>query len=132
MCIRDRIQTVSDNCGLSNVYADAYYFDCNSLGSHLVTVYATDNSGNTTVGTATVTITPFATTSFITVSPAPVQYSDVATFTAGIISASYFSDYPCGMPATDVTFKVGQITLGTANLEHDFYGNLTCLLYTSL
>jgi hypothetical protein len=32
------------------------------------------------------------------------------------------------MPATDVTFKVGQITLGTANLEHDFYGNLTATL----
>jgi hypothetical protein len=120
----DVIASVTDNCGLSDVHVDIPYFDCNSLGSHTVTVYATDNSGNTTVGTATVTIAPFATTSFVTAYPAPVQYSDVATFTAGIIGASSFY---CngGYAATKVTFKAGQTELGTAGLEDDGYGNLT-------
>jgi hypothetical protein len=123
----DVIASVTDNCGLSDVHVDAPYFDCNSLGSHLVTVYATDNSGNTTTGTATVTITPFATTSFVTAYPAPVQYSDVATFTAGIIGAGSF--YCNGeYPATKVTFKAGQMELGTVGLGNDGYGNLTGML----
>ncbi|HEX5152294.1 MAG TPA: LamG-like jellyroll fold domain-containing protein [Parafilimonas sp.] len=122
----DLIASLTDNCGLSNVSADAYYFDCNSIGSHLVTVYATDVSGNTASGTATVTIAPFVTTSFVTVNPAPVQYSDVATFTSGIIgAASYY--YGC-IPATDVTFKVGQINLGTVGMADDGYGNLIATL----
>ena len=124
----DVIASVTDNCGLADIYTDASYFDCNSLGSHVVTVYATDNSGNTTTGTATVTITPFVTTSFVTVSPAPVQYSDVATFTAGIIGAAGFYYYGSCSPATEVTFKVGETVMGKADLTPDFYGNLVATL----
>jgi len=122
------IKSVNDDCGLNYVYAYPSYFGCSDIGTHEVTVIAIDISGNQTSQTAYVTVTPFATTSFVTVSPAPVQYSDIATFTAGIIGAANFYNYGCGVPATDVTFKVGQLTLGTASLSSDFYGNLITTL----
>jgi uncharacterized delta-60 repeat protein len=125
----DVIKSVSDNCSLYTVYTDPFYlyFDCNSLGAHTVNVFAADNSGNLTTGTATITIAPFVTTSFVTVSPAPVQYSDVATLTAGIIGAESFYFNGCA-PATEVTFKLGQTVLGTVSLTPDNYGNLIATL----
>ncbi|MBK8920777.1 MAG: T9SS type A sorting domain-containing protein [Saprospirales bacterium] len=48
--------TVTDNCTVSNVSILPNAFDCSQLGAHIVTISATDNAGNTTVSSITVTV----------------------------------------------------------------------------
>lgn len=47
----------ADNCGIASVTVSPASFDCNSQGTHDVTVTATDVSGRTTSTTVTVTVT---------------------------------------------------------------------------
>ncbi|MFP4502085.1 MAG: Ig-like domain-containing protein [Candidatus Hydrogenedentota bacterium] len=45
-----------DNCGIDTLTADVDTFDCGDIGDHTVTLTATDPSGNTASGIATVTV----------------------------------------------------------------------------
>ncbi len=47
----------TDNCGIANWTVSPNTFDCGDLGTHVVTLTATDGSGNSTSNTATVTVT---------------------------------------------------------------------------
>ncbi len=46
----------SDNCGIASVAIDINTFDCSMLGPNVVNVIAFDEAGNSTPGTATVTV----------------------------------------------------------------------------
>ncbi len=46
----------SDACGLASLSAQPNSFDCQNTGANIVTLTATDNSGNTSTCTATVTV----------------------------------------------------------------------------
>jgi uncharacterized delta-60 repeat protein len=130
----DVIASVSDDCGLDPYYGLSvypYYFDCSNLGPNTVTITATDVSGNITQKTATVTITPFVTSTTVEVDPVNPQYSDVAAFTATLHDADYFYIYGC-ITAPDVTFKIDSMVLGTAALSPDGVGNLVGTLNTVL
>ncbi|MEO1437890.1 MAG: hypothetical protein AAFV80_20280, partial [Bacteroidota bacterium] len=46
----------TDNCGIASLVVSPSSFDCSNLGANAVTLTVTDNSGNTTSCTATVTV----------------------------------------------------------------------------
>lgn len=48
--------SVSDNCGIDNVAVNPNTFNCDNVGSNIVTLTATDNFGNTATCTATVVV----------------------------------------------------------------------------
>ncbi len=61
----------SDNCGIASTTIDLTSFDCSHVGNNTITFTATDNSGNVSTGTTTLTIAddslPMAITQDITV-----------------------------------------------------------------
>ena len=61
----------NDNCGVNNMSIDLTSFDCSHVGNNTIVFTATDNSGNETTGTTTLTIVddslPMAVTQDITV-----------------------------------------------------------------
>lgn len=121
----DVIESVSDNCGFNNysVYAYPTYFNCNNVGDNVVTVQASDYSGNTTVVYAHVNVTGYAGASVLTINPTPQQYSDAATMTAVLQGAQNFYFNGCS-PASQVTFKLDSTEIGTVSMQPDYYGNL--------
>src|SRR5690606_40810530 len=46
----------TDNCGIASMTLDISSFDCSMIGANTVTMTVTDNSGNSTTCTSTVTI----------------------------------------------------------------------------
>ncbi len=61
----------NDNCGVNNISIDLTSFDCSHVGNNTIVFTATDNSGNESTGTTTLTIVddslPMAVTQDITV-----------------------------------------------------------------
>ncbi|MBD0780112.1 gliding motility-associated C-terminal domain-containing protein [Maribacter sp. ANRC-HE7] len=51
------ITNSDDNCIISNISIDRTDFDCANLGNYTITITAMDSNGNTTVETATLTVT---------------------------------------------------------------------------
>ncbi|KGL63146.1 immunoglobulin-like domain-containing protein [Polaribacter sp. Hel1_85] len=46
----------NDNCGIQNLNLDTTTFDCSNVGNNIVTLTVTDNNGNISTQTATVTV----------------------------------------------------------------------------
>ncbi|MCB9297721.1 MAG: HYR domain-containing protein [Lewinellaceae bacterium] len=86
----------TDACGLANLSLDQTDFDCSQVGSNTVTLTVTDNNGNTTTCSATVTVednvAPVATCTDITVQ---LDASGSATLTAGEVDNG--SSDACGI-----------------------------------
>lgn len=69
-----------DNCGITSVTIDINSFDCSMLGPNIVTVTAYDGAGNSSTGTATVTVSDTATV-IAAAGPDDFVYIDDGTYT---------------------------------------------------
>jgi uncharacterized delta-60 repeat protein len=120
----DVIASLTDDCGIDpffGVSVDPNPLDCHNAGPNIITVTATDLSGNVTTKTATVTLTPFNTTTSVEVSPAQPQYSDPASFTAFVHDLYYFFTTNGCIDSPKVTFKLDSKVLGTVIMDQDFF-----------
>lgn len=93
----DIVDGTGDNCGVASVTLVPDAFDCNDKGANLVTVTVTDDNGNTTVKTISITLVddldPILVTQDATIS---VDANGSATVTAAdvVVSASDNCDVP--------------------------------------
>lgn len=98
----DILSSISDNCGVASMSLDVTDFNCNDLGSNTVTLTATDDNGNSSTCTSTVTVidsvAPMATCQNVTVA---LDANGSASITAADVTAS--SSDNCGVTGTTVS-----------------------------
>jgi len=75
-----------DNCGIASVVIDINTFDCSMLGPNVVNVIAFDEAGNSTPGTATVTVSD-TNTVIAYAGPDDYVYLDEGSYTLSAASA---------------------------------------------
>jgi hypothetical protein len=76
-------QAVSDNCSITSMVVTPSTFNCGNLGVNNVTLTLTDASGNTTVGTTTVTVSVPALTSTTWNGSTSTDWSDCRNWSYG-------------------------------------------------
>ena len=120
----------SDNCGITSLTVNPNTFDCSHIGTNQVTVTATDGSGNSAMGMATVTVldttAPTAICQNITVA---LDANGNATITAADINnGSTDNGAIVSMTASPTTFACADAGANTVTLTvTDQSGNVsTC------
>ena len=120
----------SDACGIASIAASQTAFDCSSVGPNTITLTVTDNNGNISTCTSTVTvqdtIAPIASCQDITVQ---LNASGNASITAANIDNG--SNDACGIASlvvSDSSFDCSNVGLNTVTLTvTDVNGNVsTC------
>ena len=99
----------TDNCGISTFEVSKVSFDCSNLGDNIVTLTVTDNNGNVSTTTATVTIidniTPTVITKNISVE---LDANGSATITASQVDNGSFDN-------CDITLSIDKTTFDCAD-----------------
>jgi len=146
LTVQNMNATVTDNCVLASVVILPGEFTCTQLGNHDVTITATDDAGNVTSQTITVTIIDNAAPILIC-SPSlvhcfadnPVFYqAPTATDNCLILGGSFNITeglpigalFPTGTTTTTYTFMDAQGNIGTCSFEVTILSPLTVTLDT--
>jgi hypothetical protein len=133
--------TVTDNCALNSVVFQPAEFQCTQLGDHVVTITATDNSGNTSSSTITVTVIDDMPPTLIC-SPSlvncfennPVSYQAPTATDNCLINGGTFNItaglpigavFPLGSTTTTYTFTDSQGNVGSCSFEVTILSQLT-------
>jgi hypothetical protein len=117
--------TLTDNCGIATMTVTPNTFNCGSLGANTVTLTLTDASGNTTVGTTTVTVSVPAITSTTWNGGTSTDWNDCRNWSYGQMPTATISAVLPGNVANVPVVATGTAAAKDVNMGGNNAVNLT-------
>ena len=117
--------TLTDNCGIASMTITPNTFNCGSLGANYVTLTLTDASGNTTVGTTTVTVSVPAITTTTWNGSQSTDWNDCRNWSYGQMPTPTISAVLPGNVANVPVIAIGTAAAKDVNIGGNNAVNLT-------